>query len=70
MNKDNLDLDDDIQAEYDLTQLQIRRLGSGRTTFAGIIVSLERDVRVSTALGDVDNSISPSPGQTAEILPG
>jgi hypothetical protein len=70
MNKDNLDLDDDIQAEYDLTQLQIRRLGPGRTTFAGTIVSLERDAIVSTVLRDVDNSISPNPGQTAEIPPG
>jgi hypothetical protein len=44
MKKDSLDLDDDLQPEYDLTQLRIRRLGPGRKSFAGIIVRLDPDV--------------------------
>jgi hypothetical protein len=70
MKTDNLDLDDDLQPEYDLTQLRIRRLGPGRKTFAGTLAGLERNVNVSAAPRYVDHAILPSPGQTAEIPPG
>jgi hypothetical protein len=35
MEKDSLDSNDELQPEYDLTQLRIRRLGPGRKSFAG-----------------------------------
>jgi hypothetical protein len=44
MKNNNLDSEDELQPEYDLTQLRIRRLGPARKSFAGIIVRLEPDV--------------------------
>lgn len=44
MKKDNLELDDDLRPEYDLTSLKVRKMGAGRKNFAGAIVGLEPDV--------------------------
>lgn len=44
MKKDELDMEDDLRAEYDLKSLQVRRLGSGRKSFGRITVKLEPDV--------------------------
>ena len=38
------DLNDELRPEYDLTQLQVRRLGPGRRQFGDHIVRLEPDV--------------------------
>lgn len=39
-----IDLNDELLPEYDLSQLQVRRLGPGRQQFAGNVVRLEPDV--------------------------
>jgi len=52
MKKDNeqelpteqTDLNDELRSEYDLSQLQVRRLGPGRRQFGDHIVRLEPDV--------------------------
>ena len=52
MKKDNeqepqselTDLNDDLRSEYDLSQLQVRRMGPGRRQFGDHIVRLELDV--------------------------
>lgn len=52
MKKDNeqqiqaelADLNDELRPEYDLSQLQVRRLGPGRRQFGDHIVRLEPDV--------------------------
>jgi hypothetical protein len=44
MNQDNAELLDDLEPEYDLTTLNVRRLGSGRKSFGGVVVRLEPDV--------------------------
>lgn len=38
------ELEDDLGAEYDLKNLRVRKLGSGRKSFGGSIVRLETDV--------------------------
>jgi hypothetical protein len=37
-------MEDDLRTEYDLKSLRVRKLGSGRKSFAGITVHLEPDV--------------------------
>ena len=37
-------MEDDLRTEYDLTSLQVRRLGPGRQSFGGATVRLEPDV--------------------------
>lgn len=37
-------MEDDLRTEYDLRSLRVRRLGSGRKSFAGTTVRLEPDV--------------------------
>ena len=44
MKKDNSELEDELRSEYDLKNLRVRRLGSGRKSFGGVIVRLEPDV--------------------------
>lgn len=44
MKKTNLEMEDDLRTEYDLKNLRVRRLGSGRKSFGGATVRLEPDV--------------------------
>jgi hypothetical protein len=44
MKKVDLEMEDDLRAEYDLKNLRVRRLGSGRESFASSTVCLEPDV--------------------------
>lgn len=44
ITKDNLLLEDELQSEYDLKSLKVRRLGDGRKSFGGTIVRLKPDV--------------------------
>ena len=44
MQQEETDLNDELRPEYDLSQLQVRRLGSGRRQFGQIVVRLEPDV--------------------------
>ncbi|WP_310428123.1 hypothetical protein [Chamaesiphon sp. VAR_48_metabat_135_sub] len=44
MKKDDLELEDDLRPEYDLTSLKVRKMGTGRKNFAGTTVRLEPDV--------------------------
>jgi hypothetical protein len=37
-------MEDDLRPEYDLSTLQIRRLGPKRTSFGGVTVRLDPDV--------------------------
>ncbi len=37
-------MEDELQSEYDLKSLRVRKLGSGRKSFGGTIVRLEPDV--------------------------
>ncbi|HYK22768.1 MAG TPA: hypothetical protein VEV42_18635 [Pyrinomonadaceae bacterium] len=43
MKKVDADLDDDLQSEYDLRTLRVRKLGAGRKSF-GDVIRLEPDV--------------------------
>ncbi len=38
------EMEDDLRSEYDLKSLRVRKLGSGRKSFAGTTVRLEPDV--------------------------
>ncbi len=42
--KADLELEDDLRAEYALKNLRVRKLGSGRKSFGGSTVRLEPDV--------------------------
>jgi hypothetical protein len=44
MKRDEIEMEDDLQAEYDLKSLKVRRLGSGRKSFGGTTVRLAPDV--------------------------
>jgi hypothetical protein len=44
MNRDKLEMEDDLRTEYDLKSLRVRKLGSGRKGFGGTTVQLEPDV--------------------------
>ena len=44
MKKDENDMADELRPAYDLRALRVRRLGPGRTSFAGTTVRLEADV--------------------------
>lgn len=44
MKKDNTELNDELQSEYDLKSLRVRKLGAGRKSFGSAIVRLEPDV--------------------------
>lgn len=43
-NTDAAELNDELRPEYDLTQLQVRRLGPGRQQFGEAVVRLAPDV--------------------------
>ena len=70
MKKADLEMEDDLRAEYDLKNLRVRRLGARRKSFAGSTVRLEPDVAevfpsaesVNEALKFLSKSIS-SPTQ-------
>jgi hypothetical protein len=44
MKKVDLEMEDDLRAEYDVKNLRVRRLDSGRKSFASSTVRLEPDV--------------------------
>jgi hypothetical protein len=44
MKRDESAMEDDLRTEYDLKNLRVRRLGSGRKSFGGTTVRLEPDV--------------------------
>ncbi|MDF0554263.1 hypothetical protein [Kamptonema sp. UHCC 0994] len=44
MKRDKSEMEDDLQTEYNLKSLQVRRLGSGRKSFGKTTVRLEPDV--------------------------
>ncbi len=44
MKTADIEMNDDLRDEYDLTQLRVRKLGPGRKSFNGIDVHLEPDV--------------------------
>lgn len=44
IKKDNSDLEDELRPEYDLRNLRVRKMGSGRKSFGGAVVRLEPDV--------------------------
>lgn len=44
MKRDELEMEDDLRAEYDLKSLRVRKLGSARKSFGGNTVRLEPDV--------------------------
>ena len=44
MNKAENNMEDELRPEYDLRSLRVRRLGPGRTSFAGTTIRLEPDV--------------------------
>jgi hypothetical protein len=44
LQPDNFQREDELRPEYDLTRLQVRRLGPGRNSFGGTLVRLEPDV--------------------------
>ena len=46
---------DELRPEYDLTQLQVRRLGPGRRQFGADVVRLEPDVAVVFPDADTAN---------------
>jgi hypothetical protein len=49
------DIKDDLQAEYDLKSLRVRKLGSGRKSFGGSTVRLEPDVAEIFSSADAVN---------------
>ncbi|NJL62328.1 MAG: hypothetical protein HC903_11460 [Methylacidiphilales bacterium] len=44
MKNDNSELEDELRAEYDLKSLRVRKLGTGRKSFGGVVIRLEPDV--------------------------
>ena len=44
MKKDKTAMADELRPEYDLTRLEVRRLGPGRKSFSGGVIRLEPDV--------------------------
>ena len=41
MKKDELEMEDELRPEYDLKSMRVRKLGSGRRSFAGTTIQLE-----------------------------
>lgn len=44
LNAPDTELNDELRSEYDLSKLQVRRLGPGRQQFGGGVVRLAPDV--------------------------
>jgi hypothetical protein len=55
MKRDELDMEDELRAEYDLKSLRVRRLGSGRKSFGETTVRLEPDVAAMFPNADAVN---------------
>jgi hypothetical protein len=55
MKKDNSEMEDDLQTNYDLKSLRVRRLGSGRKSFGTTTVRLEPDVAEMFPTADAVN---------------
>jgi hypothetical protein len=55
MKKDDLDLEDELLSEYDLKNLRVRKLGSGRKSFGSEVVRLEPDVAEMFQTADAVN---------------
>ena len=55
IQKDDLELEDDLEPEYDLKSLKVRKMGAGRKNFAGAIVQLDPDVAVMFPNADAVN---------------
>ena len=55
MQKDDLELEDDLRPEYDLESLKPRKMGAGPKNFAGATVRLEPDVAVMFPNADAVN---------------
>lgn len=55
MKKAELELEDDLRPEYDLKNLRVRKLGSGRKSFGGSTVRLEPDVAAIFSSADAVN---------------
>ena len=55
MQKDDLELEDDLRPEYDLKSLKVRKMGAGRKNFAGATVRLDPDVAVMFPNADAVN---------------
>jgi len=46
MQSSDLEMEDELRPEYDLKSMRVRKLGSGRRSFAGTTVQLDPDVAV------------------------
>ncbi|MBV9388032.1 MAG: hypothetical protein JOZ78_16535 [Chroococcidiopsidaceae cyanobacterium CP_BM_ER_R8_30] len=57
MKRDKSEMEDDLQAEYDLRSLRVRRLGSVRKSFGGTTVRLEPDVAKTFPIVDAVNDL-------------
>jgi hypothetical protein len=55
MKRDEIEMEDDLQTEYDLKSLKVRRLGSGRKSFGGTTVRLAPDVAEMFPTADAVN---------------
>ncbi len=55
MKKAELEMEDDLRDEYDLKNLRVRKLGSGRKSFGGSTVRLEPDVAEIFSSADAVN---------------
>ena len=55
MKRDEPEMEDDLRTEYDLKHLRVRKLGSGRKSFAGVTVLLEPDVAEMFPTADAVN---------------
>jgi hypothetical protein len=44
MKKVETEMEDELRPEYDLRSLRVRRVGPGRKSFGGLMISLEPDV--------------------------
>jgi hypothetical protein len=55
MKRDEPDMDDELRSEYNLNNLRVRRLGSGRKSFGETTVRLEPDVAAMFPNADAVN---------------
>jgi hypothetical protein len=55
MKKAKSEIEDDLQPEYDLKSLRVRKMGSGRKSFGGSTVRLEPDVAEIFSSADAVN---------------
>jgi hypothetical protein len=55
MKKVKSEIEDDLQPEYDLKSLRVRKMGAGRKSFGGSTVRLEPDVAEIFSSADAVN---------------